>query len=72
MGVGACTEMSAYSGEHGRMSPMILIVLTIQGVVIPTGAQVSTSTDQKHTYSKDVHMCTSESEKVSGKQEPSE
>ncbi len=72
MGVGACTEMGAYLGEHGRMSPMILIMQTIQDVVIPTGAQVYTSTDQKHTYSKDVGMCTNESEKGSGKREPSE
>ncbi len=40
--------------------------------LFPTGAQVSTSTDQKHTYSKDVDMCTNESEKGLGKREPSE
>ncbi len=58
-----------------RMGPAILMVLTIQDVItlqiFRTGAQVSTSTDQKHAYLQEVDMYTNESEKSSGKQEPS-
>ncbi len=58
-----------------RMGPMILMALTILDVitlrVFCIGAEMSTSTDQKHAYLQEVDMCTNESEKGSGKQEPS-